>query len=77
MALAAMVSFRTTPELKDRIDFLSKQTHRPTSFFYNLLLENYLDDLEDIYLSEQVITEIRSRKQKTYSSDEVFTEAGL
>ena len=43
----------------------------------NLLLKDYLDEIEDIYLSEQVLTEIRSGKQRTYSADEVFAEAGL
>ena len=51
---------------------------RGASFFMaNLFLEDYLDDIEDIYLSEQVLAEIRSGKQRTYSADEVFAEAGL
>lgn len=75
--MTATATFRTKPELKNRIDFLAKETHRPASFYYNLLLEDYLDDLEDIYLSEQVLTEIRSGRQKTHTADEVFAEAGL
>lgn len=75
--MTATATFRTKPELKNRINFLAKETHRPASFYYNLLLEDYLDDLEDIYLSEQVLTEIRSGRQKTYTADEVFAEAGL
>ena len=39
MALTATVTFRTTPELKERVNFLAKETRRPTSFYYNLLLE--------------------------------------
>ncbi len=43
---------------------------------YNKAVEQfiieYLKDKEDIYLSEQVLTEIRSGKQKTYSADEIF-----
>lgn len=77
MALSATATFRTSPELKNRVMFLAKATHRSTSFFYNRLLEDYLDDLEDIFLSEQVLEEIRSGKQKTFSADEVFKEAGL
>lgn len=77
MALTATATFRTKPELKNRIDFLAKETHRPTSFYYNLLLEDYLDDLEDIYLSEKVLTDIRSGKEKTYSADEVYKDLGL
>lgn len=77
MALTATATFRTKPELKNRIDFLAKETHRSTSFYYNLLLEDYLDELEDIYLSEKVLTDIRSGKEKTYSADEVYKELGL
>jgi copG domain protein DNA-binding domain protein len=77
MALTATATFRTKPELKNRIDFLAKQTHRSTSFYYNLLLEDYLDDLEDIYLSEKILTDIRSGKEKTYSADEVYKGLGL
>ena len=77
MALTATATFRTKPELKNRIDFLAKETHRSTSFYYNLLLEDYLDDLEDIYLSEKVLTDIRSGKEKTYSADEVYKDLGL
>ena len=77
MALTAVATFRTTPELKERVEFLAKETNRPSSFYYNLLLEDYLDDLEDIYLSEQILTEIKSGKQTTYPAEEVFREAGL
>lgn len=77
MSLSATASFRTTPELKNRIDFLAKETRRPTSFYYNLLLEDYLDDIEDIYLSKKVLADIRSGKEKTYSADEVYKELGI
>ena len=77
MALTATATFRTKPELKNRIDFLAKETHRSTSFYYNLLLEDYLDDFEDIYLSEKVLTDIRSGKEKTYSADDVYKDLGL
>ena len=77
MALTATVTFRTTPELKERVNFLAKETRRPTSFYYNLLLEDYLDDLEDIYLSEKVLADIRSGKKKTIPADEVYKELGL
>ncbi len=48
---------------------------------YNKAVEQfiieYLEDKEDIYLSEQVLTEIRSGKQKTYSADEIFKDLSL
>ncbi len=77
MTATATVSFRTSPDLKQRVSFLAKKTRRSTSFYYNLLLEEYLDELEDIYLAEEVAAEIKSGKQKTYSADEVYKELGL
>lgn len=77
MAMTATATFRTTPELKSRMDFLAKETHRPTSFYYNLLLEDYLEDLEDIYLSEKILEDIKSRKEKTIPAEEVYKELGI
>lgn len=77
MAMTVTASFRTKPELKNRIEFLAKETRRPTSFYYNLLLEDYLEELEDIYLSEKILTDIRSGKEKTVPAEEVYAKAGL
>lgn len=77
MALTATATFRTTPELKSRVNFLAKETRRPTSFYYNLLLEDYLEDLEDIYLSEKILEDIKSGKSKTIPAEEVYAKAGL
>lgn len=77
MAMTATATFRTSPELKARIEFLSRETRRPASFYYNLLLEDYLDELEDVYLSEKVLEEIRAGKQKSIPADEVYRELGI
>lgn len=77
MAMTATATFRTTQEFKNRVDFLAKETRRPSSFYFNLLLEEHLDDLEDIYLSEKVLQDIRSGKEKTYTTEEVCKELGL
>lgn len=77
MGLTATATFKTTPELKNRMAFLAKETHRPPSFYYNLLLEDYLEDLEDIYLSEKILADIRSGKEKTVPAEEVYAKAGL
>ena len=77
MAMTATAAVRTTQELKNRVDFLAKETHRSSSFYFNLLLEEHLEDLEDIYLSEKVLQDIRSGKEKTYTTEEVCKELGL
>jgi RHH-type rel operon transcriptional repressor/antitoxin RelB len=77
MSLSVTVTFRTTPELKERITNLARLTKRSTSYYYNLLLEEYLDDLEDIYLSDQVIKNIRKGKEDLIPAEEVFKELGI
>ena len=77
MALTATATFRTTQELKNRVEHLAKETRRSAGFYYNLLLEDYLDDLEDIYLGQKISEEIEAGKMKTYPAEDVFAEAGL
>lgn len=77
MAMTVTATFRTSPELKKRVELLAKETQRSSSFYLNLLLEEYLEDLEDIYLSHRVLEGIKSGKEKTYTSEEVRQELGL
>ncbi len=53
MPSLVMTTFRTTPEQKSRLDFLAKETHRTASFYLNLLLEEHIDELENIYLKAE------------------------
>lgn len=76
MAMTATVTFRTSPEYKERVETLARETKRSASFYYNLLLEERLDDLEDIYLAEKTYTEIKAGKQRTYTFEEVAQELG-
>lgn len=77
MTNSAVINFRSNPQSKIRIERLAKMTKRPASFYYNYLLDEYLDDLEDIFLAEEVVKNIRSGKEKTYTLAEVEAELGL
>lgn len=77
MTNSAVINFRSNPQSKIRVERLAKLTKRPASFYYNFLLDEYLDDLEDIFLAEEVIKNIRSGKEKTYTLAEVEAELGL
>ena len=77
MALTATVSFRTTPELKERVNNLAKRTRSSSDFYYNVLLEDYLSEIEDIYDAMDISEKVRAEKEKTYSSDEIRKELGL
>ncbi len=77
MTNSAVINFRSNPQTKIRVERLAKMTKRPASFYYNYLLDEYLDDLEDIFLAEEVVKNIRSGKEKTYTLAEVEAELGL
>lgn len=77
MTNSVVINFRSNPQSKIRVERLAKMTKRPASFYYNFLLDEYLDDLEDIFLAEEVIKNIRSGKEKTYTLDEVEAALGL
>lgn len=77
MTNSVVINFRSNPQSKIRVERLAKMTKRPASFYYNFLLDEYLDDLEDIFLAEEVIKNIRSGKEKTYTLAEVEAELGL
>ena len=75
--LKTVVTFRTTVENKERIDNLAKETKRSASYLYNFLLNEYLDDMEDIFLGEQAVEKLRSGKMKTVSADTLYKDLGL
>lgn len=77
MAMTATVTFRTTPENKARVEELAKRTKRSAAFYYNVLLEDYLDDIEDIYDAIQIRERVKAGKEKTYTAEEVRKELGL
>ena len=75
--LKTVVTFRTTVENKERIDNLAKETKRSASSLYNYLLNEYLDDVEDIFLGEQAVEKLRSGEMKTVSTDTLYKDLGL
>ncbi len=52
MINTAVINFRADPQSKVRVERLAKLTKRPASFYYNYLLTEYRDDLEDIFLAD-------------------------
>ncbi len=77
MAKTATATFRTTEENKARIQNLAKITNRTAGFFYNYLLTEYLDELEDIFIAENRLQDLRAGKTSTITWDELKAENGL
>lgn len=77
MALSVTTSFRTTPEKKERIKRLAEKTKRSESYYYNLMLDEYLEELEDLAEVIEIDAEVEAERMKTYSLEEVSKEFGV
>ena len=66
-----MLILRLPEEIEARLDKLTKRTGRSKTFYVREAILEHLDDLEDLYLAEQVVRRIRNGEEKTYSLDGV------
>jgi RHH-type rel operon transcriptional repressor/antitoxin RelB len=71
------VSLRLPDEISDRLDHLAKVTGRSKTFYMIEAIRDHLDDLEDLYLAEQRLIDVRAGRSKTYTLDEVERDLGL
>jgi len=72
-----MLAIRLPTEIEQRLDALAKATGRSKSFYIREALMEHLDDLEDVYLAERRLEDIRSGRARTYSLEEVERALGL
>ena len=67
-----MLAIRLPIEIEARIDHLSKRTGRTKTFYVREAILEHLDDLEDLYLAEQRLLEIKTNKSKVISLKEIL-----
>jgi RHH-type rel operon transcriptional repressor/antitoxin RelB len=72
-----MLAIRLPEDIESRLDTLAKRTGRTKTFYAREAIVQHLEDLEDLYLAEQVARRIRAGKELTYSLDEVEARLGL
>ena len=72
-------SIRLTPEIEERLNFLAAQTGRSKAFYLREIIERGLDDMEDYFLSADVLEHVRKgkSKKKIRSSAEIKKDLGL
>lgn len=72
-----MLAIRLPPEVEARLDALAKATGRTKTFYAREAILEYLDDLEDLYLAEQRLIDLRAGKTKAIPLEEVIKRYGL
>lgn len=72
-----MLAIRLPAEIEARLDTLAKRTGRSKTFYAREAILEHLENLEDLYLAEQVMRRIDSGEESTSSLDEVEGRLGL
>jgi RHH-type rel operon transcriptional repressor/antitoxin RelB len=72
-----MLGVRLEASLEKRLDTLAKMTGRTKTYYVQRLIAENIDNLEDIYMAQKNLEEVKSGKQKVLSSDEMWESLGL
>ncbi|EGQ63871.1 MAG: type II toxin-antitoxin system RelB family antitoxin [Acidithiobacillus ferriphilus] len=71
------ISIRLPEEIERRLNELAVKTGRSKTFYATEAILEHLEDIEDLYLAEQELIEIRAGRSQTYSLEEVERSLGL
>jgi RHH-type rel operon transcriptional repressor/antitoxin RelB len=77
MEVKTMLAIRLPADIESRLDALAKATGRTKTFYAREAILEYMNDLEDIYLAEKRVEDIRSGRSKTVPLGEVMKRYGL
>ena len=69
-----LLSVRVGNDLGERLEKLSQNTHRAKSFYVKEALLNYLDDLEDMYIVEKRLINLRKGDDNILNSRDFWND---
>ena len=72
-----MLAIRLPPDVESRLDALARATGRTKTFYAREAILEHLDDLEDIYLAEQRLIDLRAGKTQPVALEDVMKRYGL
>jgi RHH-type transcriptional regulator, rel operon repressor / antitoxin RelB len=72
-----MLAIRLPEKLEKRLDRLAKRTGRTKTYYAREAILQYLDDLEDIYLAEKALEDVRSGRSKPIPLEKVMRRYGM
>jgi len=72
-----MLAIRLPADIEKRLEKLAKRTGRTKSFYAREAILQHLEDLEDIYLADQVYARYLKGEEKTISLEESMKRLGI
>ena len=67
-----MLAIRLPPEVEARLTALADATGRSKSYYVREAIEEHLADLEDIYLAQKRIEDLRAGRTRTIPIEDVL-----
>jgi RHH-type transcriptional regulator, rel operon repressor / antitoxin RelB len=72
-----MLAIRLPADIEARLEALAKATGRTKTYYAREAILEHLDDLEDIYLAEKTLEQVRRGEMTTHRLDDVERDLGL
>jgi RHH-type transcriptional regulator, rel operon repressor / antitoxin RelB len=71
-AMSKQTAIRLSDDTYERLQSLASKTGRTATFYMKAAIEEYIDDLEDLYLAEQAMGRISRGESRIVSSEEFW-----
>ena len=75
--MTRMINFRADEELHARLERLARLTGRTKTFYIRQAVASHIEDLEDIYLADEVMDRLARDEETTRSLEDVERDLGL
>ena len=72
-----MLAIRLPEKIEKRLDRLAKRTGRTKTYYAREAILKHIEDLEDIYIAEKRLADIRAGRTRTIPLEEVMRRYGL
>jgi len=72
-----MLAIRLPEKIEKRLDRLAKRTGRTKTYYAREAILKHLEDLEDLYIAEKRLADIRAGRTRTIPLEEVMRRHGL
>jgi RHH-type transcriptional regulator, rel operon repressor / antitoxin RelB len=72
-----VLAIRLPDKIEKRLDRLAKRTGRTKTYYAREAILQHIEDLEDIYLAEKRLAEIRTGRVRTIPLEKVMRRYGL
>ena len=72
-----MLAIRLPEDIEKRLDQLAKRTGRTKTYYAREAVLAHIEDLEDTYLAEATLEDIRAGRSKTLPLESVMKKHGL